>query len=296
MVTIEAVDARIQGIVLNDIRTCWIIRDKKTILIESGFPAETPLLLSGLDKLSLTPGDIDFLCLTHIHIDHAGGAGYLVKKNPAMKVFVHQKGVHHLSAPERLNTSVKKAYGDRFAAVGEILAIPESNLVPVDTGDTLDLGGSRVSVYYTPGHAKHHVVYYDETSGSVFPGDAMGSQYKGLPNFVLSPPSDYDKELAKTSIDRIRGLAPKRINFTHCGSYDMRGREDFYQNLKDKHDLWNTCVLDIVRAAPSLGEKEIFERFLEEMPELKNYPSQFFSFNLSVRGILIYLKKAGMIA
>jgi glyoxylase-like metal-dependent hydrolase (beta-lactamase superfamily II) len=293
MVSVEKVDSRIQGIIINDIRTCWIIRDKKTILIESGIPAETGKLISGLKQVSLTPKDIDFLALTHVHIDHAGGAGNLANENPDLKIFVHEKGVKHLIDPSKLNASVRKAYGDKYSVVGEIRAVSsEDMIVPISSGDELDLGETRLRVYYTPGHAKHHVVYYDAKSESVFSGDALGSKYKNLPNFVLSPPSDYDKELAKESIDLIKSLRPKRINFTHCGSYKLNGSEDFYEKLKEKHDLWNRSIAEIIEENPNLDESEIFQKFLGKIPELKSFPSQFFSFNLSVKGILIYLKKS----
>ena len=293
MVKIEDVDSRIQALILNDIRTCWLIRDEKTILIESGFPVETPTIVSGLEKLSLTPKDIDFLALTHVHIDHAGGAGNLAQANPHLKIFVHAMGAKHLINPAKLIDSVKRAYGKNFSAVGAMEAISSEMIRPVTTGDTIDLGNTQLEVYYTPGHAKHHVVYFDRTSESIFSGDALGSKYKNLPNFVLSPPADYNKELAKKSIDLIKDLKPKRINFTHCGAYDLDGDDDFYENLKAKHDRWNRCILEIVKEDRQLNSDEVFKKFLEKIPELKNYPGQFFSFNLSVNGILLYLKKSG---
>jgi len=294
-VSVDKVDSRIQGIILNDSRTCWVVRDKKTLLIESGIPAETQTLISGLERVSLTPKDIDFLALTHVHIDHAGGAGNLARENPNLKIFVHETGVNHLVNPGKLNESVRRAYGKKFSVVGEIEAVSSKDMmVPVSTGDEIDLGETRLKVYYTPGHAKHHVIYFDRRSESVFSGDALGSKYKNLPNFVLSPPSDYDKELAKESIDLIKALHPKRINFTHCGSYELNGNEDFYEKLKEKHDLWTCSIEEIIKENPNLNEGEIFQRFLEKIPELKHFPSQFFSFNLSVKGILIYLQKSGV--
>jgi len=259
-----------------------LIRDEKTILIESGFPVETPILVSGLEKLSLTPKDIDFLALTHVHIDHAGGAGNLAQANPHLKIFVHAMGSKHLINPAKLTDSVKRAYGKKFSVVGAMAAISSEMIRPVNTGDTIDLGNTQLEVYYTPG-----------TSESVFSGDALGSKYKNLPNFVLSPPADYNKELAKKSIDLIKDLKPKRINFTHCGAYDLDRDDDFYENLKAKHDRWNHCILEIVKENQQLSSDVVFKKFLEKIPELKNYPSQFFSFNLSVNGILLYLKKSG---
>jgi len=273
-----------------------LIRDKRNILIESGFPADAHNLFSELEKMSLTPKDIDFLALTHIHIDHAGGAGYLAKENPDLKIFVHEDGVKHLINPDKLVGIVKSVYGGKFFTIGQMLKIPEKEMiVSVSTGDKIDLGDTQLEVYYTPGHAKHHVIYFDRTSDSVFSGDALGSKYNTFPNFVLSPPSDYNKELAKQSIDLIKCLNPKRINFTHCGSYEIDAHDEFYENLKGKHDLWNKCVLEVVKENQNMSHEEIFEKFLERVPELRNFPTQFFSFKLSVKGILLYLKKSGNI-
>jgi glyoxylase-like metal-dependent hydrolase (beta-lactamase superfamily II) len=224
-----------------------------------------------------------------------GGAGYLARQNPALKVFVHETGASHLNDPSRLVASVKRAYGERFGMVGEMVGVAEDQIIPVDTGAMIDLGNSRVEVHYTPGHAKHHVVYFDPTSESVFTGDALGSKYPGLPNFVLSPPADYDKELAKQSVDVIQALHPKRINFTHLGPYNVDGDQDFYERLKVEHDLWSDCIEEIVNHNQTTEPETVFSAFLEKIPRLKQYPTQFFSFRLSVKGILIYLQRTGKI-
>ncbi|MBW1897903.1 MAG: MBL fold metallo-hydrolase [Deltaproteobacteria bacterium] len=297
---IKKIDSRIDAIILDNIRICWLVRDKKKILIESGLPSDGPDIVAGLSQLSLAPEDIDYLALTHIHIDHAGSAGFLAKKNPNIKIFVHEKGIKHLINPARLTESVKKAYGEKFSTVGEMAGIDSEKIViPVGTGDKIDMGDSHLEVFYTPGHAKHHVVYFDPASSSVFAGDALGSKYKSLPNFVLSPPVDYDKELAKQSIDLIEGLNPKRINFTHCGSYLLNEFDNFYEKLKENHDYWSWCILKIAKEAAKenngIDTAKVFNRFIEKVPELKNYPEQFFSFNLSVKGMMIYLKNSGKI-
>ncbi len=294
--SVEKVDARITMFSFDRLRTCWLIRDHRNILIESGYPSNVPELLAGLEKVALTPRDIDFIALTHIHVDHAGGAGYIAGENPDLKVFVHEKGARHLVDPGRLVESVKKAYGSKYSSNGDMVGIPKRQVVSVGTGDVIDLGDTQLEVHYTPGHAKHHVVYFDRASESVFSGDALGSKYEGFPNFVLSPPSDYDKELSKQSIDLIKAMGPKRICFTHCGPYVLDGHDGFFDALKKKHDLWSECVWEIVRENPEANAEKVFELFLEKNKELKNYPTLYFSFRLSVKGILIYLKGTGKIS
>jgi len=296
MVRVERIDEKSHVLILDNVRACWLIRDRRNVLIESGIPADVPSLKQGLSELGMTAGDIDVVALTHVHVDHAGGAAYLARQNPAMRVCAHAEGTRHLVNPVKLVESVRRAYGGKFSAVGEMAALPSRKMVrTVGSGDCIDLGATRLEVYDTPGHAKHHVVYFDRRGGTLYAGDALGSRYPGLPNFVLSPPSDYDKELAQQSIDLIARLNPRRIIFTHCGPWDFDADGDFYDTLKNKHDLWTRVLADVIRADPGIERRLLLDRFLERLPELKQYPDQFFSFNLSVNGIYIYLKRAGLI-
>jgi len=294
MVRIEEVDTRTSVLIFNDIRTVWVVRDRHNTLIETAHPAEFPELLAGLRALSLRPEDIDFLALTHIHIDHAGGTGHLAEANPFLRIFVHETGLRHLLRPSRLMDGVRAAYGDDFAVVGQMRAVPSAAMiVPVGNGDRIELGETILEVYETPGHARQHVVFFDRGRSCVYSGDALGSYYPNHPNFVLAPPPDYDPQEAKRSIDLVRRLQPRNIRFTHCGPRELDGTGAFYENLKAKHDLWNERLLEIAREHPELDHRGFFEMFLERVPEVRDYPDQFFSFNLSVKGILTQLRKSG---
>lgn len=291
MVHIKTIDARTRQLILDDVRSCWVVQDPKTVIIDSGFPSDRNHLMAGLKQMSIGPGDIDFIALTHLHFDHAGGAGFLARENPCAKVFIHAKGALHLIDPTKLTASVRLAYGERFHLVGSPHPVTDKQVQTIATGDRIDLGRSHLEVYYTPGHAKHHVIFYDPVAETVFSGDAMGSQYPGLPNFVLSPPADYNKELAKRSIDLIQALNPRQINFTHCGPYSMEGKKGYFEALKTQHDLWNRVVSEIIDQHNGLSGAAIFDKFKARLPQLKDYPDQFFSFALSVKGIRLYLKR-----
>lgn len=293
MLRVETVDSRTRVMVFDGMRTAWVIRDRKNLMIDSGYPIDRDDLFKGLAEMSLSPQDIDFVALTHIHLDHAGGAGYLARENPYLTVLVHAKGARHLIDPAKLMQSVNNAYSQRLPAIGELVPIPQVQVKTIGSGDIIDLGRTRLEVYYTPGHAKHHVIFFDPQSESVFCGDALGSKYRDYPNFVLSPPADYNKELSKTSIDLVRALKPKIINFTHCGPYVPSAHDDFFVSLKRKHDLWNQCILDIIGQDRSLDPEAVLNKFLDKLPELKNFPDQFFSFRLSVKGMLHYHKRSG---
>lgn len=291
MLEVEKVDSRIRLLIFDRLRSCWLIRDKKNIIIETGYPADSRKLFTGLGRLDLTPRDIDYVALTHIHLDHAGGAGYLARQNPNLSVCVHASGARHLADPTKLLQGVRRAHGEKFETFGEMLPVPENQIRTIDTGDIIELGDTHLEVFYTPGHAKHHVIFFDPATEAVFSGDALGSKYKNRPNFVLAPPSDYDKEAAKISIDLIKALAPQKIYFTHCGMNFLSDHPHFYEELKRSHERWTECMFTLVSQNQNMDDDMLFGAFLEQLPELKQFPDQFFSFRLSVKGIRTYLRK-----
>lgn len=289
MLKIETVDAYTVAMTFGGYRTCYVVRDLETALIDCGYPADHPGLLAGLDRLGLDPGDIDYLALTHIHLDHAGGAGFLTRLNPKLVVCVHSLGGRHLVDPTRLLQGAARAHGKGFAAIGSMLPIPEGNLRIIGSGDTIDLGAIRLNVHHTPGHAKHHVIFHDSSGGAVFAGDALGSRVAQRPAFILTPPGGYDKRASVCDINLIQTLKPERINFAHCGTCRLNHWERFFEDLKQAHEQWTRCVAGILDENPEIETQTMWKAFLEQHPDLQCYPDQHFSFCLSVRGIREYL-------
>ncbi len=293
MVRVETVERDLYVILLNALRACFVIKDERVALIECGFPAEYSELVEGLKMLGLTPSDLDVLALTHIHVDHAGCAGYLTAEHPELEVFVHAAGLAHLVEPGRLNTSVRKAYGDRFQHVGTLRPVassPEKHRA-VRSGDVIPLGRRRLEVLETPGHARHHVVFYDTARRCGFVGDALGSKYSGLPNFVLAPPPDYDPQQSKDSIDRIRDLGLRVLYFTHNGPYYLAEKDDFFDRLKRQHDEWTRAMVQVLVEHPAGEPRVLLDPFLDRLPYLRRYPTQRFSFGLSVAGMAAHLRR-----
>ncbi|HXH25024.1 MAG TPA: MBL fold metallo-hydrolase [Vicinamibacterales bacterium] len=171
-----------------------------------------------LDRAGIRFGDVRALLLTHIHLDHAGAAGTIVRANPQMRVFVHERGARHLADPGKLIDSAARLYGDRMSSLwGEIAPVPADNLVPLAGGERLEAGGRQFEVAYTPGHASHHVSYFDRSSGVAFVGDTAGICIDG--GYVLppTPPPDVDVEAWRTSIERIEAWGPATLFLTHFG-------------------------------------------------------------------------------
>jgi glyoxylase-like metal-dependent hydrolase (beta-lactamase superfamily II) len=162
--------------------------------------------------------DVTRLLLTHIHLDHAGATGTLVRRYPHLRVVVHERGAPHLADPAKLLHSATRLYGDDMDALwGEVLAVPAGNLDVVRDGDSVEAGGRRFEIAYTPGHASHHVCYFDQSSGVAFVGDTAGVCVNG--GYVLppTPPPDIDLALWASSVARIERWSPATLFMTHFG-------------------------------------------------------------------------------
>ena len=188
---------------------CWQVGD---VLID---PGPGSCLATLLDALGERPPRA--LLLTHIHLDHAGATGSLVKRWPELEVYVHELGAVHLADPSRLLDSARRLYGgDMDRLWGEFLAVPESNLRELNGGETV-LGGFEVA--YTPGHASHHVSYLHD--GTAFVGDVGGVRITpGGITVPPTPPPDIDIEAWHASIERVAAWQPERLAMTHFGSSD----------------------------------------------------------------------------
>jgi len=162
--------------------------------------------------------DVRHLMLTHIHLDHAGAAGTIVRAHPHITVLVHERGAKHMIDPQRLLDSARRLYGaDMDRLWGEFAAVPAANLVPLAGGERITAGGRTFDVAYTPGHASHHVSYFDASSGVAFVGDVAGVCARD--GYVLppTPPPDIDLEAWRTSVDRLLAWSPSTLFLTHFG-------------------------------------------------------------------------------
>jgi len=157
------------------------------------------------------------ILLTHIHFDHAGAAGALVRRWPDVEVWVHERGARHMADPSRLVASARRLYGDDFDDLwGEVVPIPERNLRVLTGGESIE--GFRVE--YTPGHAKHHVAYLHEATGTAYCGDVAGVRIGDGPIMPPTPPPDIDLEAWHDSVDVIADWDPERLAITHFGTFE----------------------------------------------------------------------------
>lgn len=202
-----------------------IVERGRAAFVDTGTTHAVPLLLAALERLGLTPAAVDWVFLTHIHLDHAGGAGALLRHLPNATVVVHPRGAPHLAEPSKLIAATRAVYGDAAyeALYGEIVPIPPARLRTVEDGDALDLAGREFRFLHTPGHALHHYVLVDRAHRNVFSGDTFGVSYREFDVegrafvFPATTPTQFDPGQLHSSVDRILGAGPKAIFLTHYG-------------------------------------------------------------------------------
>ena len=187
-------------------------------IVDPGPTSSLATLELGLQSSGVRWPDVRHILLTHIHLDHAGATGTIVRAHPHIKVLVHERGATHMADPRRLIESATRIYGERMEQLwGEFAAVPASNLMALRGGEEVEAGGRTFEVAYTPGHASHHVSYFDGSSGIAFVGDTAGVCING--GYVLppTPPPDIDLESWKESVDRILAWSPATLMLTHFG-------------------------------------------------------------------------------
>jgi glyoxylase-like metal-dependent hydrolase (beta-lactamase superfamily II) len=187
-------------------------------IIDPGPTSCLEALELGLQGRGIRWADVRHILLTHIHLDHAGATGTIVREHPHVHVMVHERGARHLVDPTKLLDSATRLYGDHMDRLwGEFAPVPADRLVVLAGGERVQAGGRTFDVAYTPGHASHHVSYFDAESGVAFVGDTAGVAVNG--GYVLppTPPPDIDLELWAGSIEQILAWSPSTLFLTHFG-------------------------------------------------------------------------------
>jgi glyoxylase-like metal-dependent hydrolase (beta-lactamase superfamily II) len=200
-------------------------RGGRVAIIDSGTNSSVPLVERALGELGLGRDAVDWLFLTHVHLDHAGGAGLLLERLPRARVLVHPRGRAHLIDPTRLEAATIAVYG-RHAfeqLYGKLVPIPAERVQETADGERVLLGATPLSILHTPGHAMHHQVWFDAEARAVFTGDTFGVSYRELDRdagaFIVptTTPTQFDPEQLLASVRRIAALAPESVYLTHFG-------------------------------------------------------------------------------
>lgn len=245
------------------IATAVLHSPRGLVLIDPGPSTTLDNLTRALRHKGFEVADITQLLLTHIHLDHAGASGSLVKMNSTIEVYVHERGAAHMANPDRLLASASRLYGEDMGPFwGEFLAVPATRIRELAGGETIVVGGRELDVAYTPGHASHHVSYFDRSSRVAFVGDTAGIR-RGSGAYVMppTPPPDIDLEAWRASEDRILAWDPDTIFLTHFGPF--HGARTHFRELRANIESWNRIVRRLI-ANDSLDELQRQNAFVEE--------------------------------
>ena len=200
----------------------------RAAFVDTGTSHSVPLLLAALEAKGIAPGDVDYVFLTHVHLDHAGGAGQLMEALPGATAVLHPRGAPHMADPAKLIAGSIAVYGEpKFKALyGEIRPIPEARIRAVDDGERIELAGRPLTMIHTEGHARHHYCIVDHEADAVFTGDSFGLSYRWFDTaagpfiFPTTTPVHFDPVAAHEAIRRILSHEPRRVYLTHFSGVD----------------------------------------------------------------------------
>jgi len=255
----------------------YLVRGEGLALIETGTARSAPIL-----RRELHGRELRFIFVTHVHLDHAGGAGYIASDHPEATVVASPRALPHLIDPTRLIEGVRKASPELFPLYGKPIPIPEERLHPASDSELFDLGKIEIEAVESPGHAPHHISFFERSHRYLFTGDALGNY--GLPtDLPLTVPPRFDIEKGLSTIERFKTLRPKRLAFTHFGL-----SEGDPLRIIAAHEKRLSSWLERIGKERSAGldEKEIVERILAE-PEYRDLsPIDRASVAICVRGAI----------
>src|SRR5215831_17991947 len=233
------------------IGTALLESDGHRAIVDPGPGSTLDTLKQELRARSASVSELDAILLTHIHLDHAGATGALVRENPGLAVYVHRLGAPHMIDPSKLLASAARLWPDNLQQLfGEALPMPAENLHILEGGETIRLGSRKIEVAYTPGHASHHVSYFEDTEGVAFVGDTTGIRIEGH-SFVMpaTPPPDIDLKIWDTSFAAIPERNPNRLFLTHFGFSENPAAH--IAQFRERLHGWMEMTEKAIQSAPS---------------------------------------------
>ncbi len=218
-----------------------VVDGGEAALVDVGTNHSVPVILAALKQKGIAPEQVRYVCVTHIHLDHAGGAGRIMRELPQATLVTHPRAERHMVDPSKLYQGALAVYGEEAMArlYGELEAVPQTRVQSVNDGDTLALGDREWVFLDTPGHAYHHYSIHDPQHARVFSGDTFGLSYRALDTdkgvfiFPSTTPVHFDPEAAHQSIERLMALQPEAIHLAHFGEVRELARlaEDLHRGL-----------------------------------------------------------------
>jgi glyoxylase-like metal-dependent hydrolase (beta-lactamase superfamily II) len=285
------------------IGTALLESDGHRAIVDPGPGSTLDTLKKQLRARGVSVNDLDAILLTHIHLDHAGATGALVRENPTVAVYVHKLGAPHMLDPSKLLASAARLWPDTLQQLfGEAVPVPAENLRILEGGETIKLGSRKIAVAYTPGHASHHVSYFEDAEGVAFVGDTAGIKIEGH-SYVMpaTPPPDIDLKIWDGSFAAILERKPTRLFLTHFGFSENPAAH--LAQFRERLHRWMEMTEKVLQSAPS--EEAAMESFMaqaraeisEHLPpeDVERY-AQTAGLNLSFLGLARHARKRAQAA
>lgn len=221
---IYCIDAHYEG---DEIAAVFLLLSQgRAAIIETANNASLRYTLAAMERFGVSRDDVDLICVTHVHLDHAGGAGLYMRQFPNARLALHPRGARHMADPSRLMASVRSVYGSAYTErlYGELVPVPRERMITPGDGEKLKFGDMSLLCINAPGHAEHHMVFFEESTKALFAGDAFGISFPWMKDsqgrrwsFPSASPVQFSPEAMASTIDRIISLSPARIFLTHFG-------------------------------------------------------------------------------
>ncbi|UCE28624.1 MAG: MBL fold metallo-hydrolase [Candidatus Bathyarchaeota archaeon] len=244
----------------------YVLRASKVAIIESGPLASVENLLTGLEEIGVGNEEVNYLAVSHVHVDHAGGAGALLRHLPNAKLLVHPRGAPHIVNPRKLWAQTKQALGRIAEMYGEVQPVPEERIITATNEMNIDLGeGVELEVLDTPGHASHALSFHEKATKGIFTGDAAGIYLNEFDVLMPTTPAPFHLEKTLTSLRLLLKMAPQKLYYSHFGAtYDaIKKLRACVAQLK----LWSETILGGMRDNEDFAG--IYGRLLEKDVSMK---------------------------
>jgi glyoxylase-like metal-dependent hydrolase (beta-lactamase superfamily II) len=265
----------------------YILDTKRPAVIDTGTGLRYDAILDAMETVGIARDDLAYIAPTHVHLDHAGGAGYLARECPNAEVVTHERGARHLIDPSRIIEGTKVVVRDQWEFYREPVPVPDDRLRELTDGDAIDLGDRQLITHYAPGHAPHQVVFEDPANDAVFTADAAGIYVPAIDVIrETTPPTDFDLEQCLVDIEMIQDIDPETLLYGHYGPAPTDERLDEYADVLSE---W----VDEVREARQQYEtgEAVIEYFAGEtsMDDVWSERKARAEAALNTRGVLRYL-------
>lgn len=298
---IFCVDSGYEG---GGVAAVYVIRDGRgAAIVDTVHNDALEPVTAAMSKMGIPPGEVEYIFLTHVHLDHAGGAGRFAAAFPDAKVVVHSRGARHMTDPSKLVAGATEVYGREEMArlYGTVLPVSPDRLIIPEDGQEFHVGGRVITCLDTPGHAKHHLAYHDPSSRAVFSGDAYGMSYMELAGedgrcaIITTSPVQFDPDAMRASMRRIESLSPEYIYPTHYGRMPIGGAasESLHRQLGLSVQIAESCGGDIDLIRDELRKMFASESAAQGFPEMGEKPGRLTeaAIEINSQGLAVWFAK-----